>query len=91
MAEAFLMSCPRISNVVAPPLILHLVQSTLDGATLMGQATGQDKIELEKRSDFEFVVSSVDAHIRFVKDDKGSVTGLVLEQGGQRIEAKKTE
>ena len=73
---------------LAPGLVLTV---TIDGGKLMGQATGQDKIELQKRSDLEFVVNSVDAHITFVKDDKGSVTGLVLEQGGQRIEAKKTK
>ena len=73
---------------LAPGLVLSV---TVEGGKLMGQATGQDKIELEKQSDLEFVVSSVSARITFVKDDKGAVTGLVLEQGGQRIEAKKTK
>jgi tetratricopeptide (TPR) repeat protein len=73
---------------LAPGLVLTV---TVESGKLMGQATGQDKIELEKKSDLEFNVSSVDAHISFVKDEKGAVTGLVLEQGGQRIEAKKTK
>jgi len=74
------------------PLVPGLVLTvTTEGGKLMGQATGQDKLELEKKSDLEFMISSVDAHITFVKDDKGMVTGLVLEQGGQRIESKKTK
>jgi CubicO group peptidase (beta-lactamase class C family) len=62
---------------------------TVEGGKLMGQATGQDKLELERESDLAFVIKVAEAHITFVKDDKGSVTGLVLEQGGQRIESKK--
>ena len=73
---------------LAPGLVLSV---TVEGGKLMGQATGQDKIELEKQSDLEYSVSSAGARITFVKDGKGSVTGLVLEQGGQRIEAKKTK
>ena len=74
------------------PLVPGLVLTvTTEGGKLMGQATGQDKLELEKKSDLEFIISSADAHITFVKDEKGVVTGLVLEQGGQRIEAKKAK
>jgi hypothetical protein len=62
---------------------------TVEGGKLMGQATGQDKLELERESDLEFVIKIADAHFRFVKDDKGTVTGLVLDQNGQHIEAKK--
>ena len=62
---------------------------TVEGGKLMGQATGQDKFELERQSDLEFLLKAADAHFTFVKDDKGTITGLVLLQGGQRIEAKK--
>ena len=63
---------------------------TVEGGKLMGQATGQDKFELERKSDLEFDLTAADAHFTFVKDDKGNVTGLVLVQSGQRIEAKKS-
>jgi tetratricopeptide (TPR) repeat protein len=64
---------------------------TVEGGKLMGQATGQPKVELERESDLEFVFSSADAHFTFVKDEKGAVSGLVLIQSGQRIEAKKNK
>ena len=62
---------------------------TVEGGKLMGQATGQQKLELERESDLDFVMKVADAHFTFVKDDKGTVTGLILNQNGQRIEAKK--
>ncbi|HYJ91494.1 MAG TPA: DUF3471 domain-containing protein, partial [Pyrinomonadaceae bacterium] len=62
---------------------------TVEGGKLTGQATGQDKLELERESDLEFVIKVADAHFTFVKDGKGTIIGLVLDQNGQHIEAKK--
>ena len=72
------------------PLTPDLLFSvTVEGGKLMGQATGQDKLELERESDLGFVIKVADAHFTFVKDEKGTITGLVLDQNGQHIEAKK--
>jgi len=62
---------------------------TKEGDKLMGQATGQSKIELEPVSETEFVAPSVRANITFKKDASGKVTSLNLKQGGADIEAKK--
>jgi CubicO group peptidase (beta-lactamase class C family) len=71
---------------ITPNLILTV---TREGEKLMGQATGQGKLELEPASETQFVVPSVGASISFEKDSEGKVTGLVLNQGGQKINAKK--
>jgi len=76
-----------VGDYALTPDLLFTV--TVEGGKLMGQATGQDRLELERESDLEFVIKIADAHFRFVKDDKGTVTGLVLDQNGQHIEAKK--
>jgi CubicO group peptidase (beta-lactamase class C family) len=61
---------------------------TREGHNLYGQATGQGKVQLIPESENKFTLKEVDAEIKFVKDDKGSVTKLILYQGGQH-EAKK--
>jgi len=71
---------------LAPNFILTI---TLEGDKIMGQATGQGKAELKPDSESQFTVSSVNARITFQKDANGTVTGLVLNQGGRKIEAKK--
>jgi hypothetical protein len=55
----------------------------------MGQATGQPKIELLPESDTQFFVKEVNAQVSFVKDEKGVVTALILNQNGQKIEGKR--
>jgi CubicO group peptidase (beta-lactamase class C family) len=52
------------------------------------QVTGQPKVEMLAESDTKFFLRVVDAQITFVKDDKGQVTHLILNQNGE-IEAKK--
>jgi hypothetical protein len=71
---------------IGPGFILTV---TREGEKLMGQATGQPKVELEPASETQFVVSSVRANITFEKDSEGVVTGLVLDQDGNKINAKK--
>jgi hypothetical protein len=53
------------------------------------QATGQQEVEIYPRSETEFFLKVVDAQITFVADQSGSVTGLVLHQGGQDMPADK--
>lgn len=71
---------------LAPNFILTI---TKEGDKLMGQATGQRKLELEPVSETQFTVSSIKASISFEKDSEGKVTGLVLIQGGRTTKAKK--
>jgi hypothetical protein len=60
---------------------------TLEGVQLMAQATGQPKFPLFAESDTRFFLKVVDAQVDFGKDDKGSVTHLVLHQGGRDMKA----
>lgn len=61
---------------------------TKEGDKLMGQATGQSKLELQPESATKFNVPQVGAVIEFViENDKA--TSLTLHQGGQKLPAKK--
>lgn len=71
---------------ITPNLILTV---TREGDKLMGQATGQPKVEIEPVSETKFIVSVVNANVTFDKDSSGKVIGLTLIQGGQTIKAKK--
>ncbi|MBA3694518.1 MAG: serine hydrolase [Acidobacteria bacterium] len=71
---------------LAPNFVLTV---TKEGDKLMGQATGQPKIELLPESDTQFFVKEVNAQVSFVKDEKGVVTALILNQNGQKIEGKR--
>ncbi len=71
---------------LAPNFILTI---TREGDKLMGQATGQGKIELEPVSETQFTVSAIRANVSFEKDAGGKVTGLILVQGGRTTNAKK--
>ena len=53
------------------------------------QATGQSKLRISAESETEFFLTAVDAQITFVKDSAGTVTGLVLHQGGRNTPGKK--
>jgi CubicO group peptidase (beta-lactamase class C family) len=72
---------------VMPNFILSVRK---DGECLMTQATGQQEIEVFPESETTFFLKVVDAKITFVKDEKGVVNGLILNQGGER-KAKKIE
>ena len=71
---------------LAPTFIITI---TVEDGKLMGQATGQPKVELFPTSETEFVLKVVDARISFVKNDKGEVTSLILHQGGRDQPATK--
>jgi len=71
---------------IAPNFVLAV---TKEGDKLMAQATGQPKIELLPESDAQFFVKEVNAQVSFVKDEKGMVTALILNQNGQKIEGKR--
>lgn len=70
----------------APNFVITVVK---EGDKLIGQATGQPKFELAPESETQFFVKEVNAQVSFVKDEKGLVTALILNQNGQKIEGKK--
>ncbi len=71
---------------IAPSFILTI---TKENDKLFGQATGQGKLGLETVSNTQFINSAVKATITFERDSAGKVTGLVLDQGGRKMNAKK--
>jgi CubicO group peptidase (beta-lactamase class C family) len=71
---------------LAPSFVLTI---TREGDRLMGQATGQSKLELMPETEAQFFVKEVNALVSFVKDEKGAVTALILNQNGRKIEGKK--
>ncbi len=62
---------------------------TKEDGKLMGQATGQPKVELFPEAETKFFLKVVDGQVEFVKDDSGEIAGLILVQGGQRLPGKK--
>jgi len=65
---------------LSPTFILTV---TRDGDRLMTQATGQARLEVFPESETKFFLKVVDAQITFVKDERGTVTHLILHQGGK--------
>jgi D-alanyl-D-alanine-carboxypeptidase/D-alanyl-D-alanine-endopeptidase len=62
---------------------------TREGDQLFIQATGQSKLPVFPESEVDFFYKIVDAQVTFVKDAGGSVTSLVLHQGGRDTPGKK--
>ncbi len=62
-----------------------------EGDTLYAQGTGQLRIELFPKSEFEYYTKAVDAQITFVKGDDGKIKKLLLHQNGQNIQGNKIE
>jgi CubicO group peptidase (beta-lactamase class C family) len=53
------------------------------------QLTGQPRFEIFPSSETEYFLKVVKAEVTFLKDAKGNITGLILNQGGQEQNAKK--
>jgi CubicO group peptidase (beta-lactamase class C family) len=64
---------------------------TREGDHLMGQPTGQPKLELFPESETRFFLKVVDAQIEFQRGADGKATGLTLFQGGREIPAKRVK
>jgi CubicO group peptidase (beta-lactamase class C family) len=69
---------------LAPNFVLTV---TREGDRLMIQGTGQAKIEILPESESRFFINGSDAKINFIKIPNGSVTQLVLQQGGSDVSA----
>ncbi len=64
---------------------------SMEGGQLIAQVSGQGKAPLSASSDVRFFYKAADAEVEFTKDEKGTVVGLVLHQGGgQDLKAPKT-
>jgi hypothetical protein len=62
---------------------------SLENSQLMGQATGQSKVEMKALTDSVFVVPVADATIIFSREEDDKVSQLLLKQGGQEMKAPK--
>ena len=71
---------------VSPAFIVKIFK---EGDKLMTQATNQPAFELFPESENSFVLKVVNAKVTFVKDAAGTVTGLVIHQGGRDVPGKK--
>jgi CubicO group peptidase (beta-lactamase class C family) len=61
----------------------------LEDDRLMTRATGQPAVQLHASSETEFFIEEVDAQITFVVGGDGSVTELILHQGGRDMPARR--
>lgn len=61
------------------------------GDQLLGQATGQEPVEMQPISQTAFFVPAADAQVTFHRNDAGVVDRLTLRQGGQDMPAPKIE
>jgi len=66
-----------------------IVKVYKEGEKLMTQATGQPAFELFPEGENKFFLRVVDAKVTFTKGDNGTVTGLIIHQGGRDTPAKK--
>jgi hypothetical protein len=62
---------------------------TREGDKLFGQPPGETKEELVPQDDGTFLVTNVNAKIRFIRDDKGKVIELVASMNGEEMKGKK--
>ena len=60
---------------------------SVEGDKLMSQATGQGKAQLFGESETKFFLKVTDAQVEFYKNDKGTVTHLMLHQGQAEVKA----
>jgi hypothetical protein len=56
---------------------------TLEGGSLWGQPTGQEKRQLFAESQTKFFLKDLPVVMSFEKDAKGVVTGMVMDQEGR--------
>lgn len=66
-----------------------VITITVDKGKIYEQATGQEKIEIFPQKEDLFFLKAVEAQIRFERNDKKEVTGMVLLQNGAEMPGKK--
>ncbi len=73
---------------LSPTFILSV---TVEGERIYTQATGQQRVEIYPASETEFFLTVVEAEIQFTVEDDGTVSGLILHQGGMKMPAERME
>ena len=73
---------------VTPSFIVKVFK---EGDKLMTQASSQPAFELFPDGENKFALRAVDAKVSFVRDASGTVTGLMIHQGGRDVPGKKTK
>jgi CubicO group peptidase (beta-lactamase class C family) len=68
-----------------------IMSVTREGERFLTQATGQDAVEIFPMSETKFFPKVLEAEITFVKSADGTVTHLMLAQGGRNQMAKKIQ
>lgn len=71
---------------LAPEFVITIRRA---GEGIALQATAQPQVTLDARSETRFTVREVPAAVEFQRDESGAVTGLVLDQGGRRMPARR--
>ncbi|HSK71346.1 MAG TPA: DUF4440 domain-containing protein [Pyrinomonadaceae bacterium] len=71
---------------LAPNVVFNV---TREGEKLMSQVAGQPKAELLPESEIEFFIKGINGQFIFVRDEKGQVTKMIINQEGQRLSAKR--
>lgn len=61
----------------------------LENNSLKAQATGQGAFEIDAKAKDQFTAEAYGIEIRFQRDDKAAINGLLLLQGGRTTPAKK--
>jgi CubicO group peptidase (beta-lactamase class C family) len=67
----------------------RILTVTREGDRIFATPAGQPKAEIFPASESRFFLRVAEVEIEFVRGVDGKVTGLVLEQGGRKIEAKR--
>jgi len=62
---------------------------TREGDQLFGQPKGDTKEELKPQDDGSFLVTNVNAKIKFIRDEKGKVIEIVVNLNDQEMKGKK--
>ena len=62
---------------------------THEGDKLFGQPKGESKEELQPQDDGSFLVTNVNAKLKFVRDEKGKIIELVINLNDQEMKGKK--
>lgn len=70
-------------------LPIGILVITREGDRLFGQPRGETKEELTPEPDGSFSVTNVNARVKFVRDDKGKVTQIVVNLNDQEMQGKK--
>jgi CubicO group peptidase (beta-lactamase class C family) len=68
-----------------------IITITNENGKLMAHPLAGSKAELFAESETDFFLKQAPVQIKFVKDTRGKVTGLVLRQGGREILAQKVK